>query len=387
MPINLAALRRLWSATALIAWNACVIFVFLNLVLAIAFYIKDTYSKPTKLISRILNTYHLQISNLASIYPTLSAEQVNDLLHETWSRPLIFEPFTDLTEAPFKGKYVNVSPNGYRSGLNQGPWPPKRGQDFVVFLFGGSTTFGYGVPDDQTLGSVLQETLSNRLKTSVTVYNFGRGYYYSTQERILFEKLLSYGYVPDLAIFVDGNNDFYNTNRELKFIPTFNGEQKGIYRFLGQVPLVRFVNYTFAPVANFILGNSKTTMTTRDESVAFDQPEALRRDIERYLVNKSMIESVAKGSGSRVLFVWQPTPLYRYSLRHHLFNIGSWGALNFIKYGYPLMRETVEQKPLRNFTWCADIQEGIEEALYVDKMHYTAKLISILTGCIAKAIE
>jgi hypothetical protein len=56
-------------------------------------------------------------------------------------------------------------------------------------------------------------------------------------------------------------------------------------------------------------------------------------------------------------------------------------------YGYPLMRETVERKPLRNFIWCADIQEGIEEPLYVDKMHYTARSISGLTGCIAEVIE
>src|SRR6185436_5392660 len=40
------------------------------------------------------------------------------------------------------------------------------------------------------------------------VYNFGRGAYYSSQERALFEKLLVGGTVPDGAIFLDGLNDF-----------------------------------------------------------------------------------------------------------------------------------------------------------------------------------
>ena len=36
------------------------------------------------------------------------------------------------------------------------------------------------------------------------VYNFGCGRYYSTQERVLFEQLVSSGAVPDLAVFLDG---------------------------------------------------------------------------------------------------------------------------------------------------------------------------------------
>ena len=77
-------------------------------------------------------------------------------------------------------------------------------------MFGGSTAFGIGVPDDQTVASHLQTQLGTaRDGREVRVYNFGRGAYYSSQERALFERLIVAGYVPNLAIFLDGLNDFF----------------------------------------------------------------------------------------------------------------------------------------------------------------------------------
>ena len=66
-------------------------------------------------------------------------------------------------------------------GRNQGPWPPDD-HDYNMFVFGGSTTFGYGVPDEQTIASHLQEVLSHQTAREVRVYNFGRGMYRSSQE-------------------------------------------------------------------------------------------------------------------------------------------------------------------------------------------------------------
>ena len=39
--------------------------------------------------------------------------------------------------------------------------------------------------------------------SDVNVFNFARGYYYSTQEHILFEQLLRAGHVPAVAIFIE----------------------------------------------------------------------------------------------------------------------------------------------------------------------------------------
>jgi len=119
-----------------------------------------------------------------------------------------FDQFVGFKEAPFRGKYVNVADNGYRLSPPQGPWPidPK---NYNVFVFGGSTTFGYGVTDDQTIPARMQAIMmEHSLARRVCVYNFGRGFYYSTPERILFEQLLLGGARPNLAVFLDGVNDF-----------------------------------------------------------------------------------------------------------------------------------------------------------------------------------
>ena len=129
------------------------------------------------------------------------------LLKETWSRPFMYEPFTQFKERPYRGNYVNIDNNGFRYTKNQGPWPPQS-QNINIFLFGGSTTFGYGVSDNQTIASYLQQYLNEKLGRNVRVYNFGRGFYYLSQERVLYEQLLTSGFVPDIAIFIDGLNDF-----------------------------------------------------------------------------------------------------------------------------------------------------------------------------------
>lgn len=157
---------------------------------------------------------------LDQIYPDLRPHEIQDILEETWkARPFSYEPFTQFKEREFKGRFVNVDQNGFRVSKNQGVWPPDP-DSYNVFLFGGSTTFGYGVPDDQTIASYLQDTLQTKMHKEVRVYNFGRGFYYWFQERVLFERLLRSGYSPDMAIFIDGyNGSIFNTCDELFYTP------------------------------------------------------------------------------------------------------------------------------------------------------------------------
>ena len=204
-------LRKLWYGyrfTAVTLLNILVALVLLNAILSAVFIVWD-YLLPNPVSTK----YGHLTSTLSAVYEGLSEREIDDLLKETWSRPFIYEPFTQFKERPYRGFYVNVDSNGFRITKNQGPWPPQS-RCLNIFLFGGSTTFGYGVPDGQTIASHLQEYLATRLDRDVRVYNFGRGYYYSTQERILYEELLASGFVPHMAIFIDGMNDFGHRSNE-----------------------------------------------------------------------------------------------------------------------------------------------------------------------------
>lgn len=143
-------------------------------------------------------------SQVVQNYPGMNRTALRELLRETWSRPMAFEPFTQFKERATMGRFVNVSPHGFRLSKNQGPWPPSP-EAVNVFLFGGSTVFNYGLPDEQTIAFFLQGFLNEAGSgPPVRVYNFGRGHYYSSQECVLFEQLLSAGFVPAIAVFLDG---------------------------------------------------------------------------------------------------------------------------------------------------------------------------------------
>lgn len=218
--VTTASSRRIvqwYKATAILLLNTIVLFVMVNLVLLVPIVVWHWMTDPPDPVS---GKYAEQ--NLRKVYARMTDEEREQLLFETWNRPLLFEQFVQLKERPFSGKYVNVSEAGYRFSPPQGPWPLDSG-NYNVFVFGGSTTFGYGVADDQTVPTNLQGALSaaGYAGKRVCVYNFGRAFYYSTPERILLEQLLLGGARPDMAVFIDGINDFYyaddvfNRTREL----------------------------------------------------------------------------------------------------------------------------------------------------------------------------
>lgn len=98
----------------------------------------------------------------------------------------------------YKSKYINVSADGWRETTKQPNEGAKR-----VFMFGGSTMWGWGAPDSMTIASYLQSFLG----PDYDVYNFGQSGYVSTQELnvLLFE--LANENIPDIVIFYDGLND------------------------------------------------------------------------------------------------------------------------------------------------------------------------------------
>jgi hypothetical protein len=320
----------------------------------------------------------------AAVYPGLNEHEIDDLLKETWSRPYLFEPFTQFKERPHQGRYVNVDSNGFRVTKNQGPWPPQS-SSLNIFLFGGSTTFGYGVADGQTISSYLQEHLAAVSHRDVRVYNFGRGFYYSTQERILFENLLSSGFVPDIAIFIDGLNDFYYTANEPMFTEQIrdfveHGPKKDndkTSRFLLSTSLGR-------SMASLFSKPSSTGKPAQPTEVNYNDPEVIDTVIKRYLANKKLIEGVAKDFGVKPLFVWQPVPTYHYDQQYHLFSAGGYGQHSYSQYGYEHMAELIAKSPLGgNFVWCADMQKDLKEALYIDKLHYSASFSKQIADAIA----
>jgi len=76
-----------------------------------------------------------------------------------------------------------------------------------VWVFGGSTVYGLGVPDWATLPSYLSERLNADLPECIKVTNLGVQGYVVNQEMLLLIDELKAGHRPNLAVFYDGLND------------------------------------------------------------------------------------------------------------------------------------------------------------------------------------
>jgi hypothetical protein len=364
---------------AFLGWTTLVALACISVVFALFFWAFDRY--------RAAYTNPLQerrdIPEFAALfYPGMSPGEVNDLLNETWSRPLTSEPFTGFTETIYKGKYVNVSKQGYRLGKDQASWPPQKDQSVVAFLFGGSTTFSYGVPDEMTLGSVLQEQLTAKLARPVSVFNFGRGFYYSTQERILFEQLLLKGHRPDIAIFVDGINDFFHLGIDVPTGLQNNNGTPSARALIDSLSISRFARALRNRLPG--LGPAEAPLNGIENPV--NDRNQLLSVIDRYFGNIALIEGIAEAIGVQSVFVWQPTPYYKYDLEQHLFRGDIAPEHIYAQAGYPVMQEVVDQRR-PHLIWCADLQEHLREPLYVDGMHYSPKMIRMVAQCITDGMK
>ena len=120
---------------------------------------------------------------LQQIYPDWSEEDRRALRDES-RREFEPEAMVQYREKPQTARFSTIDEHGFRIGFEQGPWPPEK-RFFNIFFLGGSTAFGYGVPDEETISSHLQRLLGAvDLARAPRVYNFGRGAFYSSMERI-----------------------------------------------------------------------------------------------------------------------------------------------------------------------------------------------------------
>jgi hypothetical protein len=129
---------------------------------------------------------------------------------ETWSRAYwdehmqvadrwAYQPYTIWRTLPFQGDYINIDANGVRLTPNSNC----TADSYRIYTFGGSTMWGYGVPDSNTIAAYLQANLPE----NVCVVNYADVGFNSTQSLIRLLGLLQEGNVPDMVIFYDGSND------------------------------------------------------------------------------------------------------------------------------------------------------------------------------------
>jgi hypothetical protein len=139
----------------------------------------------------------------------------DEYLREVQTTPSSYWPFTESRPRDFRGEYVTIEGWERRSHT-----PAQLSPDApVVWMFGGSTTWGLGQRDEHTIASYLSR-LAEEQGTPIRVVNYGQRGWTHFQEMILFEQLLAAGEPPELAVFYDGANEVNAQAQSAKGVPT-----------------------------------------------------------------------------------------------------------------------------------------------------------------------
>jgi hypothetical protein len=283
--------------------------------------------------------------DFSTIYPDLSPTDIDELQRECLGLRYVYSPFVEFEPRSVRGRFVNILPGGFRKGETDQPWPARK-EDFVVFVFGGSTTFGFGVPDNQTVVAALQADLAAQLPgRDVKCYNFGRGYYFSTQERELFASLLARGHIPNLALFIDGLNDF----------AYFDG-----------VPELTPALFAFTAPD---LKASERVYPANDT----DRATAVGQMLNRYQQNVRMTEALAAAYAVSPIFIGQPVPFLDFPVKPSTYPFTStYLEHQLCGWGYQWFKRVAGEGYFGpHFIWCGDAFENAESPMYVDSIHYS----------------
>lgn len=398
--------RRLlsfYTKTALIVMNIIMLFLISNAAIAVLGLAKgnNIFQSSRLPETRMLPVYQTGslkygLSRLSHAYPNRTDEQIARLVLESWNVPLICDRDTLYHEQPFQGYYITVDHERFRWIQDQSAWPPDK-SNYIIFLFGGSTTFGYGVSNEETIPSYLQRYLRELTRSNkISIYNFGHSFFFSLQERWEFQRLIQHGIVPDLAIFIDGLNDFYHwsgqpTYRSCKEPNSMSEKLRNTFVCRDDElcwPLQRFASQ-FHIDTLFERHQKPLAIVNEATPPPFDDRAANMAIIDRWLANKRAIEETAEASHVSTLFIVQPVPTYAYDARNHLFpdDLEQHGRS---RWGYGIW-ETKIAADVAN-TWTANLVnlahlgEGGNKALYVDPVHYTAAFADKIASAIADDI-
>lgn len=326
------------------------------------------------------------VDRLLPAYPGWSSSQLIQL-HQESRVVFTFQPIVQFRIKPTAGSYVNASPIGFRSNVHQAPWPPSR-ESVNVFLFGGSTTFGWLLADRDAIGSQLQEQVAAAgSRRPVAIYNFGQPAYISTQEALFFQSLVMAGTVPDIAVFVDGFNDFF---------------------FRGEIPFTGRLRATMDGTdlrdrIGLVTDLPMTKLARRLSGWLFDRPpvqdlsgeqHVFQRIIAQWFRNKQLIEEIAQHHGVKTVFVWQPVATFQYDINQHFLHrqkplaVGEPVPNADIGRAYALMSQRRQElEAQQNFLWLADMQADKRENLYVDRLHYNATFSGEIAGRILEFLN
>lgn len=254
--------------------------------------------------------------------PVYEGQPWADPLWQEWTRFLhskayrAYEPFVVNGHLPYHSRHLNVDQT-YLGPLRRTSAPECSGEaPLVVWTFGGSTTFGIGVPDDMTWPSYLGAQLRAKARRCASVINFGAVDWVSNQEIIRLVQALKAGGRPNAVVFLDGVDETWNGVIEPGVAEAYIGyayDRQALERSpwfgLGELGLVRLARERIWPSGTEHIV-SAFGISHRVGWSGGELEERARHTVENYVANIKVLKALSGHYGFRYFAFWQPTLLY-----------------------------------------------------------------------------
>ena len=402
LPVSslMSSIASAYRASASITFSFIVLIVLFNLGLGGLYFVHDSLLEGDSPIDPRVQAGRERYVDLQA-YSRLSAAEANAFLDEQdvfGSKGFLYAPWVQFRAPEIQGRWLNTDSHGFRR--TKAPRSSTH-TPLKVFVFGGSTTFGYGVPDDYTIPSYLQAIMEEEdLPRGVLVSNYGQGYYYSSQEMQLFLGLIKKQIIPDYAIFIDGLNDtgLRTHDRGLEYdAPWFTPEIRNLWdakrgastgrrasegkaawghelkvepTLLSRIPMVRFARGLSARFFSRSISSlpDQPDSDHPSPSVFSDDADSTAQEIVSiYTANVTILQAVCQTYRVKCSFIWQPVPFYRYDpkLLYH--------PPKQFKPHWEKVYSKMKTFHPDNFLYLGDILEGVSEKAYVDQVHYNER--------------
>ncbi|MCA9421684.1 MAG: hypothetical protein KC592_11730 [Nitrospira sp.] len=308
-----------------------------------------------------------------------------------------YQPWVQFAEPSYNGKHVNVDCDSKGFPIRRTLNPQKEQSSvFRVFILGGSTTFGYNVSDGHTWPSFLSDILNQRLgssgkKVQVEVMNYGRGFYFPSQETALLIDLFRSGHRPNLVIFMDGVNwgekqdipqyskKIERAIHDLQVAPNLIESLKLLKNNLQWMPMLRLaglMKHRFFKV---------TSQPGIDDKWDGDQSDFAKNVVVRFRENRKIAAQISALYGAKVLFFLQPDATYNYPINLYRLSLPD-SFLKSRRWRQQFYNQIKKSPGALDFTGLFDLWGKNRKAI-VDDVHYSPGFNRFLAGHVAEHID
>jgi lysophospholipase L1-like esterase len=303
-----------------------------------------------------------------------------------------YVPFRVWGLAEWHGNYMNNDATEF--GVIRRTINPRRPEceglpKTIIWMFGGSTLYGTGVPDSLTLPSFLSRELNTN--HCFELINFGVEGYVNDQEVIVLEDELKAGHHPDIVIFYDGFNDGLVGTID----PGIPGAHIGYSAIkarlegttIGRLDFFRrscTIQLAAATISKFF--HRKVQIVNTDASL---RAKAIAT-VEHFEQNLNIAMDLGKSRGFRVYGFWQPTVVYGrkpLSASEVLMVVASSDPATPFQAMIPVYEEAQRRAASAGkFVFLGNVFDAVQEPLYFDWVHLSPRGNELVAHAVAEYV-